>query len=446
MTGTPPADLLELDARHVWHPFTQAATAPEPTLIERGRGAHLYTRDGRVLLDLISSWWVNLHGHAHPRITAAISEQAARLEQVIFAGFTHEGAVRLAEHLARLLPGDLSRVFYTDNGSSAVEAALKIAQQYWHNHGTPRRRLLALDGGYHGDTFGAMSAGRSSGFYTPFEDKLFDVTFLPCPHTHAGDADVQEKEAASLRALDAYLERHGADTAAIILEPLVQGATGMRMTRPAFLDALLARVRAHGALVILDEVMTGFGRTGTLFAAHQLQVAPDLVCLSKGITGGFLPLAVTVATERVYEAFLGGTFDRAFAHGHSYTANPLGCAAALASLELLLDGSTQENIRTIQEAHERNLTAWQAHPHLTRARVTGTITAVDFKHLGAYGGAGSLRLRDFFVERGLLLRPLGNVAYLLPPYCVTQEELRRAYDAVLEAADLFGPTAGEGKA
>ena len=435
MNDLPASDLLALDRRHVWHPFTQAQTAPSPLLIERGDGAYLHTSDGRALLDLISSWWVNLHGHAHPHIAAAIAEQAAKLEHVIFAGMTHAGAVQLSARLTQHLPGGLQRVFFTDNGSSSVEVALKLAQQAWLNRGEPRTRILAFDGGYHGDTFGAMSAGRSSGFYEPFQDKLFHVDFLPFPATWAGDEEVDRKEHASLAVLDAYLAQHGPDTAAFIAEPLVQGSSGMRMCRPEFLSAVVERVRASGALVIFDEIMTGFYRTGRLWAMSHLNVTPDIVCLSKGLTGGFLPMALTICTEGVFEAFLGETFDRAFAHGHSYTANPLGCAAALASLDLTEHPDTRARVHAITRFHEEHQRLWQDHPMLERARVTGTIAAVDFVNESGYGGQFSLALRSFFLDRGLLLRPLGNTVYLLPPYCVETPHLERAYAAILEAAD-----------
>ncbi|HYD63933.1 adenosylmethionine--8-amino-7-oxononanoate transaminase, partial [Azospirillum sp.] len=334
-------DIVELDRRHLWHPFTQAATAPEPIPVVRAEGVSLFTADGREILDLISSWWVNLHGHAHPAIVEAIARQAATLEQVIFADFTHAPAATLAARLAGILPEGLTRVFFSDDGSTAVEVAMKMARQFWRNRGDGRRRrYLAFDGAYHGDTFGAMSVGKSSGFYEPFHDLLFEVSHLDYPATWDGDAEVEAKEAAALAKLDAWLADHGDDVAAFIAEPLVQGAAGMRMVRPAFLRAVVERVRAAGALVIFDEVMTGFGRTGALFASLRAGIAPDLICLSKGLTGGFLPLSATVTTEAIYEGFLDGSFDRAFAHGHSFTANPLGCAAALASMDLLLAPET----------------------------------------------------------------------------------------------------------
>ena len=428
-------DLLALDRRHIWHPFTQAETAPPPLAVKSARGAVLTLADGREVIDLISSWWVTLHGHAEPTIARAIAEQAARLEQVIFADFTHEPAVRLAARLAGLLPAGLERVFFSDDGSTAVEVALKIALQSWRNRGQPgRSRILAFEGGYHGDTFGAMAAGQGSGFYEPFRSLLFPVDLLPYPATWIGDAEVEAKEAAALAALDRHLDAHGADTAALIMEPLVQGAGGMRMCRPEFLRAVAARLAAAGVLLILDEVMTGFGRTGTLFACQHAGVTPDLICLSKGLTGGFLPLSATVCRQELYEAFRGAGFDRAFAHGHSFTANPLGCAAALASLDLLQDPAAAAARARIEARHRDWLAGLAGHPRFACPRVLGTIAAIDLAGDDAgYGSAAAPRLKRYFLERGLLIRPLGPVIYLLPPACIGDEQLARAYRAIIDA-------------
>lgn len=438
---THPDELLALDRRHVWHPFTQAKTAPDSVLIRSGKGAVVYGADGKEYLDLVSSWWVNLHGHAHPYIADAIAEQAHKLEQVIFAGLTHEPAVRLAQRLTSLLPGDLNRVFYSDNGSTAVEVALKLALQYWRNLGRPeRRRYLAFEGGYHGDTVGAMSVGVSSGFFAPFEDLLFEVDVLPFPETWEGDAAVAEKEARCLSALDAYLDRRGDETAAVIIEPLVQGAGGMRMCRAEFLQALVQKLRAAGGLVIFDEVMTGFGRTGDLFACLSAGVTPDLICLSKGLTAGFLPLAATVCRDPIYEAFLDTGFDKAFAHGHSFTANPLGCAAGLASLDLLMKEETRARIAAIEARHRKHMARLAHHPKVTRPRVTGTIAALNVGvEDSGYAAAIGPRLKAFFLENGLLLRPLGEVIYFLPPYCISDSQLDRSYDTLERALTTLNP-------
>ena len=424
-----------LDRQHVWHPFTQAQTAPDPIPITSAKGIRLYAEDGREFLDLISSWWVNLHGHAHPTIAAAIAKQAHTLEQVIFAGFTHQPAAQLAAELVQRLPAGLTRVFFSDDGSTAVEVALKMALQYWRNQGEAQRtRFLAFEGGYHGDTVGAMSVGRGSDFFSTYGSLLFEVGLLPYPQTWDGDADVVSKEQAALAVLDAYLAQHGETLAGVIIEPLVQGAAGMRMCRPEFLQQLAAKLRAAGILLIFDEVMTGFGRTGAMFAAIKAQVMPDLICLSKGLTAGFLPMSVTVASEAIYAAFLGENFDRALIHGHSFTANPLGCAAALASLQVFEDEQTLAKLPQIEAWHRQGLAQLAGHPAVQHVRVTGTIAAFDVVTTDTgYTSAVGAQLKAFFHERGLLLRPLGNVVYLLPPYCVTQDELALAYQTIGEA-------------
>ena len=442
------------DQRYVWHPFAQAQTAPPALPVVRGSGASLFLEDGREILDLASSWWVNVHGHCHPAIAQALADQARTLEHVIFAGFTHAPAAQLAEALVRALPRSpekgtgLDRVFYSDNGSTAVEAALKMAFQSWRNRGERRRTLfLAFEGAYHGDTFGAMSVGRSSGFYGPFEDVLLKVRFTPFAETwldSAGneDAGVAAREAAALAELDAILELDGRRIAGFIAEPLVQGASGMRMCRPQFLRAVCQRVAAHDIPVILDEVMTGFGRTGTLFAMEQAGIVPDLVCLSKGITGGFMPLAVTVASAAIYETFLGQDFSTAFAHGHSYTANPLGCAAALASLALFESEGTLARIEAIRQANLGWLAEAARLPGVHRPRALGSIAAVN---LGAdndgvdYHSSLGPKLKARFLELGLLVRPLGNVVYLMPPACISPRELARAHALTLEVLRETAP-------
>ncbi len=316
-------DVLARDRRHVWHPFTQHGTESEPIVLTGAKAASLFDADGHEILDLVSSWWTCTHGHSHPKINAALAEQASLFEHVMFAGFTHRPAVDLAQAVAKLLPGDLSKVFFSDDGSTSVEVALKIAYQYWINCGEPRRRMLvAFDGGYHGDTLGAMSLGRGSQMFSPFRDLMCKVAVLPYPATFEGDDAAEEREAGALSAFEALLADRGHTIAALIIEPMLQGAGGMRLCRPSFLKRLVETAREAGVLVIFDEVATGFGRTGTLFAMEQADVVPDLVCLSKGLTAGYMPLAVTVAREAVFEAFLGDSFDarasaRPFLHRQS---------------------------------------------------------------------------------------------------------------------------------
>jgi adenosylmethionine-8-amino-7-oxononanoate aminotransferase len=435
----PPApeapDLAAWDRENVWHPFTQARTAPAPMQAVRGRGPSIFTADGLELTDLVSSWWVNAHGHAHPAVARAIARQASVLEQALFADFTHEPAARLAHELCALLPAGLSRVFFSDNGSTAVEVAVKMAHQYWRNQGRPERhRFAAFEGGYHGDTVGAMSVGLTSGFYKGFEPLTFKVDFLPYPATWHGDGTIEERETRALAVLENYFAVHTGTVAGVILEPLVQGASGMRMVRPGFVKAVADLARRAGGLVIFDEVMTGFGRTGTMFACEQAGVAPDIICLAKGLTCGFLPMSVTVATDAIYQAFLGEGFDRALAHGHSFTANPLGCAAALAGLELFREESTLARIAALERVHKARLTALADHPRLRMPRWRGSIGAVNVAGTGqGYEAAIGRRLQLFFRERGFYARPMGDVFYILPPYCLAVDELNRAYDVLEEA-------------
>ncbi len=431
-------DLFRQGERHIWRPFTQAKTALPAIAIRSAQGAKLYSADGREFLDMISSWWVNLHGHAHPAIANAIARQANLLEHALFADFSHEPAIRLASRIANELSGDLQRIFYSDNGSTAVEVALKIAYQYWKNQGNEKPIFIAFEGGYHGDTFGAMAAGAASGFFDSWRDLLFSVEFIPFPYTWEGDHSIAEREQSCLQKWDELATRYSHRICAAIVEPLVQGAAGMRMCRPEFLQIFAQRVRASQALLIFDEVMTGFGRTGSLFALKKAGVKPDILCLSKGLTGGFLPLAMTVCSDFIYEQFLGNTIQTAFLHGHSYTANPLGCAAALASLDLLMTPECSNRIRTIETIHRARLASLidklaSNNRGFHRPRVTGTIAAWEIAgHDNSYGSLNSIQWKSFFLNRGIFLRPMGNVFYFMPPYCISEDELNLAWDVVEE--------------
>ena len=396
---------------HLWHPFAQAALVDPPLPVRRGHGALLELEDGRELIDAISSWWVTLHGHGEPTIAAAIAQQAGTLEQVIFANFSHQPAVQLAERLIAAWPG-LDRLFFSDDGSTAVEVCLKMALQYWHNRGEDRRQLVAFDGAYHGDTFGAMALGDRSVFSAPFESLFFAVARCPWPATWWQDDTVDTREAAALKQLERLLDT---PTAAVILEPLVQGAGGMAMVRPDFLKQVEQRVRAAGALLVADEVMTGFGRTGTLFASQQAGIRPDLVALSKGLTGGFLAMAVTLASEEVYQGFVGTDQRLTFFHGHSFTANPLGCAAAIASLELLQ--AHPERYSTFEARHRSHLQQLAALPALQRPRLRGTVAAVDLRVAKPhYLNRAGRRIQRLCLADGVFVRPLGHILYLMPPY------------------------------
>jgi adenosylmethionine-8-amino-7-oxononanoate aminotransferase len=416
--------LSQRDRNLIWHPFTQEKTAAPVISMKRALGSYLYDEQDKAYLDLISSWWVNLHGHAHPDIAQSIYQQATTLEHVIFAGFTHEPAVLLCEGLQSILAPNLCKFFFSDNGSTAVEVALKMAYQYWRNLGHhDKTTFLSFDGGYHGDTVGAMAVGARSGFHDAFHGLLFQVLSIPYPDTWDDDHQVEAKEAQALQVLQDYLDVHHR-IAALIVEPLIQGASGMRLCRPSFLQKVIHLVHQQNILVIFDEVMTGFGRTGTYFAYEQLDLVPDFLCVSKGITGGFLPLALTITHPKIYEAFLGGDFQRAFAHGHSYTANPLACAAAVASLGLLKDPACQDAIKRINDAHQRGIALLKAScSRVEKMRIIGTIAAFDIK---ATQGQ-MVALRQSFLEHGMLLRPLDSTVYLLPPYCTTSKELAWVY-------------------
>ena len=417
--GQRAAELVLLhDAAHVWHPYTQHHHAPLPVPIVRAKGAWLYDADGRAILDAISSWWVTTHGHCHDDIIDAITEQAKRLDQVIFAGFTHEPAAALAAELVQRLPRGLSKIFFSDDGSTAVEVAIKLSLQSFANRGTPRHLIAALDNAYHGDTFGAMAASGRGVFTQMYEPLLFEVARLPDPSV--GD---------TIAALDALIAARGTELAAVIVEPLVLGASGMRVWDEQVLRDIRDRTTAAGVHLIADEVLTGFGRTGPLFACERAEVRPDLLCMSKGLTGGVLPLGATAATEDIFDAFRSEDRRKTFFHGHSYTANPIACAAALASLQLFDDDCEDDRIR-IEVAHARHLEALRGTPGVRAVRQIGTIAAVELEAPAGYLSDIGRELAAFSLQEGVLLRPLGNVAYCLPPYCITDIELDRVYDVI----------------
>ncbi|MEP6493682.1 MAG: adenosylmethionine--8-amino-7-oxononanoate transaminase [bacterium] len=419
-----PFDVQAADRRHLWHPYTQHATADEPLAIVRAEGAYLYDQSGRAIFDAVSSWWVTLHGHAQPEIAAAIAAQAATLEQVIFAGFTHEPAARLATELVARAPAGLSRVFFSDNGSTAVEVAIKIALQYWQNRGEPRGLIASMENAYHGDTFGAMSVSGRGLFTAAFGEHLFEVARLPDPV----DEDV-------VAAFEQLIATRGGEIAALIVEPMLMGAGGMRMWTAEALRGLRALTAERGILLIADEVLTGFGRTGPLFACDNASVSPDLMCLSKGITGGFIPFAATLAGERIFETFRSNEYAKTLFHGHSYTGNPIACAAALASLELL-DERSADRRRSIERSHHAAARRLSAIPAIENVRVLGTVLALEVRSPDSgYTSATGPALRRFALEAGVLLRPLGDTVYVLPPYCATDADLALAYDTIAKFAE-----------
>jgi adenosylmethionine-8-amino-7-oxononanoate aminotransferase len=411
-------NLAERDQQVIWHPFTQQKNMPAPIPIVKGAGSLLFAQDGSSYIDAISSWWVNLHGHAHPYIAEKVYRQALELEQVIFAGFTHEPAVQLAERLLPILPGSASRIFYSDNGSTATEVALKMAIQYWWNRGEPKRKkILAFTNAYHGDTFGAMSVSDRSVFTLAFHDLLFEVIFIDTPAEH------------TIEEIKSTIEQHSDELAAFIYEPLVQGAGGMKMYDALLMNELLETAKQAGIICIADEVMTGFGRTDRLFASEYINEKPDIICLSKGLTGGTMALGVTACSDKIYQAYLTDDKYKTFFHGHSFTANPLACMAALASLDLLEKESCQQQIAWITAENEKFREELEnSRLNIKDIRNLGTILAFEIVHgKDEYLNTISAALTKTAMEQGVYLRPLGNTLYIMPPYCITESELQKIY-------------------
>ena len=415
----------------VWHPFTQhGLQEPVPTVI-RAEGALLHCADGSTLIDAISSWWVTTHGHCHPRITAAIAAQAQKLDQVIFAGYTHEPAEEVARRLIAIAPSGLSHVFFSDSGSTSVEVALKMALGYWHNRKQPRHRILVLEHSYHGDTIGAMSVGERGVFNRPYAPLLFDVGTIPFP--------VEGQEQATLDALESAC-RGEQKPAAFIVEPLILGAGGMLIYGAGILRAMREICASHDVLFIADEVMTGWGRTGTLFACEQAGISPDIMCLSKGLTGGSVPLAVTLASTPIFEAHYSTDRAELFYHSSSYTANPIACAAAAANLAIWREEDVLGRIASLSAAMAARRAGLGKDQAFEKSRQIGAIAAIDMKTANAgYLSELAPQLRTFFLERGILLRPLGNTIYVMPPYAITEDAVDIIFSAIAEAAQAFAP-------
>jgi adenosylmethionine-8-amino-7-oxononanoate aminotransferase len=424
-------------ALRIWHPFSQAAVDPPSLTVARAEGAYLYLQDGRKILDAISSWWVNIHGHGHPRIAAAVAAQARRLEHVIFAGFTHEAAETLAAKLRCWVPPALTQLFFSDDGSTAVEVAMKLAVQHWFNRGRKGKcRIVALEHGYHGDTVGAMSASDDSVFNEAFGAMRFPVERVHSAHCYRCPVGLSRASChiECAQQLERLLSERHEQIAAVIVEPLLQGAGGMIVHPEEFLQAVRELCTRFGVFLIADEVLTGFGRTGKMFACERAGVVPDLLCLSKGLTGGFLPMGATLCSDAVESPFRSTDRRHTFFHGHSYTGNALACAAACASLEIFEAEPVFERIAAIEKVHAQRLAALRAREHVGDVRHIGSVGVVELRVEDAgYLSGVRPRLYQFFLERGILLRPLGNVVYILPPYVVTAEEVQRIYD-VIEAA------------
>lgn len=437
--------LVESDLRHVWHPFTQMQGWPDdpPLVVERAEGNHLIDVDGRRYLDGVSSLWVTVHGHRHPAIDAAVRAQLDRVAHTTLLGLASVPSIELAEALVRVAPPGLSRVFYSDSGSTAVEVALKMAYQFWRQNGRPEKRCFAaLSEAYHGDTLGAVAVGGMELFHATFHDLLFEVVRLPTPHAYRWPHETPPL-AYCLAAARQLFEVRGRELAALVVEPLVQGAAGMITHPPGFLAGLAALCREHDVLLICDEVATGFGRTGTMFAVEQEGVVPDLLCVAKGLTGGYLPLAATLASERVYAAFLGEfAARRTFFHGHTYTGNPLACAAALANLAIFAREDTLSRMARMLEALSEGLARVATLPHVGDVRRRGVMVGVelveDRPSARAYPPAFRVGHRVCMAlrRRGVILRPLGDVVVLMPPLSLTVDEARdlcaALYDAIVE--------------
>lgn len=409
--------------RRIWRPYTQELTAAPPVRLQRAEGAYLYPESGPRLFDGISSWWLITHGHCYPPIVEALQRQAASLDQVIFANFTHEPAEQLAEILCRLTPAALTRVFFSDNGSTAVEVALKMALQACVQKGQgQRQKFLAFQGAYHGDTVGAMSVSGESPFNKPYRKTLFDV--IRAEHPTKSHSSVEE----FTRDFSRLLERHHTELAGVIIEPLIQAAGGMIFWPEAAVKKIAELCRGFGVYLIFDEVMTGFGRTGATFALDRLQVVPDFLCLSKGLTGGMLPLSATITTDAIYNAFLSEERSRMLFHGHSFTGNPLSCAAAVANLQSFVKGEVHHQLTAIEAAHRHGLELVAAEIPISDPRVCGTVGAFEV----AAGESGYLnpvlsQLTATALQEGLLVRPLGNTVYLMPPYCTQPSELEEMW-------------------
>lgn len=419
--------ILEKDSKHLWHPLTQHQTAREPIVITRAKGAVMYDDAGNEYIDGIASWYTAMYGHGNEYITSAMHKQMQQLDFVMFSGFTHPPAVTLAEKLVEILPGNQEKVFFNDNGSTAVEAAIKMSLQYYHNKGDKRDTLIAFEDGFHGDTFGAMSASGLSSYNGPFEDFLLKVARIPTPQE-----DNLEEVMAKLEAILASNK-----CAAFIFEPLVQGAAGMKFHSVSGLDALVKKCREANVLTIADEIMTGFGKTGTVFACDQLDNKPDIMCLSKALTAGMFPLSITSCTQEIFEGFLSEEVHKGFFHAHTFSAHPVGCAAAIAGIEVLQTEEITQSRERINTAHRAFAQRVKAHHKVNNVRVKGVIIAIDLTiEMARYGNLRD-ELYQFFMQRGVALRPLGNTIYVLPPFVITDKELDKVYGAIQEALDHF---------
>ncbi|MFZ4671898.1 MAG: adenosylmethionine--8-amino-7-oxononanoate transaminase [Flavobacterium sp.] len=422
-------NLSERDKLHNWHPYTQHKTAANFPAIVKGEGALLWDENGKEYIDAIASWWVNPYGHSNKIIADAIYEQLTTLEHVLFGGFTHDKAVLLAEKLLTILPNNQKKLFYSDNGSTAVEVALKCALQYNYNKGIKKTKIIAFKDAFHGDTFGAMASSGITFFTEAFKGSLLEVVRIPVP--------IKENEEQILQTLKDLVKTN--EYAAFIFEPLVQGAAGMVMYSSEILDKMIAICNQNNVFTIADEVMTGFGKTGKTFASDYLDNKPDMMCLSKALTGGTIPMAITTFTQEIFDGFYDDDTNKAFFHGHTFTANPTACAAALASINLLQTEAIQNNITRVHERHLAFELKIKSHPKVKTTRVLGVIFALEIKTetQESYYGTMRNKLYNFFIENGVILRPVGNIVYILPPYIISDQQLEKVYTIVEKAVDMI---------
>ncbi len=420
--------LSERDQKNIWHPYTQHKTATPPITISKGEGALLWDENNKEYIDAIASWWVNPFGHSNKFIADAVYKQLTTLEHVLFGGFTHEPAVVLSEKLLQILPKNQKKIFFSDNGSTSVEVAIKVALQYFYNKGERKTTIIAFENAFHGDTFAAMAASGISFYTQAFQGMFIDVVRIPVP--------VKGSEEESFSALKNVIKNH--NCAGFIFEPLVQGAAGMVMYEPESLDKLISICKENNVLTIADEVMTGFGKTGKNFACDYISEQPDMICLSKALTGGTIPMAITAFTQELFDGFYSDDINKALFHGHTFTANPTGCAAALASLELLQTNEIQNDISRVNKRHTEFQQRIKNHPKITTTRVLGTIFALEIKieNHESYYGTMRTKLYNFFIEKGIILRPVGNIVYILPPYIISDTQLQKIYSVVEEALEI----------
>lgn len=419
--------ISKTDSQHIWHPLTQHKTSVAPLPIVKAKGALLYGEDGKEYIDGIASWYTAMYGHCHPYIIEQVTLQMQELDQVIFTGFTHKPATTLAKKLFAILPDNQQKMFFNDNGSTAVEAGIKMSLQYHHNKGKKRSTLIAFEGGFHGDTFGAMSVSGLSVYNGPFEDYFLKVERIPTPHAHNLDEVLAKLK---------HIIAHN-DCASFVYEPLIQGAAGMQMYSAQGLEEILKICKAHEIITIADEVMTGFGKTGKYFASLHLDTYPDVMCFSKALTAGLVPMSLTTCTQEIYDAFLDDAIAKGFFHAHTYSANPVGCAAAIAGIDLLTSDAMQANIERIERQHSAFAKAIKEHPKAINIRISGVILAFELDNSMERYGSERKKLYDFFMDRGVCLRPLGNTIYIQPPYITTNEQLDTIYKVILEALDQF---------